>query len=962
MRHTHSLNTSTLRLIKSWHLLLVAAFVLLASVGFAAFLYGHTAAFATPSLGTAQNFAVLAGSTVTNTGPTAVSGDLGVWPGLAIVGFPPGIVTGGTIHAGDPVAMQAQSDLTTAYNALAGTPCTTNLTGQDLGGQTLPPGVYCFNTSAQLTGILTLDAQGDPNAVFIFQMGSTLTTASNSAVRVINGGQNCNAFWQVGSSATFGIGTAFVGSVLAQASITLTTGSSLSGRALARTGAVTMDTNAVSVCSLISPAAPALGKVFSPATINAGGVSTLTITLINPNAGAATLTAPFTDTLPAGVLIAPIPNASTTCGGVVTATAGGSTVTLTGGAIPGGAPGTCTITVDVTAALGGSYLNTIPAGALQTSNGNNAAPASATLTVIPPGPGPPLLSKAFSPATINAGGVSTLTITLINPNAGAATLTAPLTDTLPLGVVIAPVPNASTTCGGGTTVTAVAGGTTVTLPTGRSIPGGSPGTCTITVNVTAALAGNYLNTLPAGALQTSNGNNVAPASATLTVISVPLIAPTLSKAFNPATINAGGVSTLTITLSNLNASPAILTVPLTDTLPSGVVIAAVPNASTTCPGSGAVAATAGGTTVTLPVGRSIPGGAPGTCTVMVNVTAPDGGVFLNTLPVNALQTSNGNNVAAAIATLTVVNASGPPGSPFPPPSEVSDQKPGSVLVYNLYSSSIAAPNAQNTRISITNTNTTLPIAVHLFFVDGATCSIADSLVCLTPNQTASFLASDIDPGTTGYIVAVASDLVTGCPVSFNALIGDEYVKLSSGHAANLAAEAFAAVLATPTSCDAFSVTALLSFDGASYNRAPRVLAASNIPSRADGNDTLIVLNRIGGSLAAGAATLGSLFGIFYDDAENPLSFTFTAGVCQFRSSLSNNFPRTAPRFEQFIPAGRSGWAKFYSLSDIGLLGAQINFNPNAGTAANAFNQGHNLHKLSLTSAASLTIPIFPPNC
>ncbi len=303
-----------------------------------------------------------------------------------------------------------------------------------------------------------------------------------------------------------------------------------------------------------------------------------------------------------------------------------------------------------------------------------------------------------------------------------------------------------------------------------------------------------------------------------------------------------------------------------------------------------------------------------------------------------------------------------PGLLYPATGEVNDQKAGSVLVYNLYSSSIAAPNQQNTRISLTNTNPGLSIAVHLFFVDGATCSIADSLVCLTPNQTASFLASDIDPGTTGYIVAVASDLVTGCPVNFNYLIGDEYVKLSSGHAANLAAESFAALAGGLPACNGLSVTALLSFDGTSYNRAPRVLAASNVPSRADGNDTLIVLNRLGGSLAAGASTLGSLFGILYDDAENPLSFTFTAGVCQFRSSLSSNFPRTAPRFEQFIPAGRSGWAKFYSLSDIGLLGAQLNFNANAGTAANAFNQGHNLHKLTLTSSAVLTIPIFPPNC
>ena len=199
-------------------------------------------------------------------------------------------------------------------------------------------------------------------------------------------------------------------------------------------------------------------------------------------------------------------------------------------------------------------------------------------------------------------------------------------------------------------------------------------------------------------------------------------------------------------------------------------------------------------------------------------------------------------------------------------------------------------------------------------------------------------------------------------MAFNYLIGDEYVKLSSGHAANLTAESFAALAGGLPACNTSSVTAVLNFDGISYNRAPRVLAASNIPSRANGNDTLIVLNRVGGDLAAGAATLGSLFGILYDDAENPLSFTFSAGVCQFRSSLSSSFPRTAPRFEQFIPAGRSGWAKFYSLADIGLLGAQLNFNANAGLEANAFNQGHNLHKLTLTAAAALTIPIFPPNC
>src|SRR3990172_5124091 len=165
-----------------------------------------------PWLGSASSFAVLGGSTVTSTGLSLVTGDLGVWSGTAITGFPPGIVIG-TIRAGDDVAAQAQSDLTTAYNLLAGLPCNTDLTGQDLGGKTLAPGVYCFSSSAQLTGTLFLDAQGNSNAVFIFQIGSTLTTASNSPVVMINGGRVCNVFWQVGSSATLGTGTVFSGNI-----------------------------------------------------------------------------------------------------------------------------------------------------------------------------------------------------------------------------------------------------------------------------------------------------------------------------------------------------------------------------------------------------------------------------------------------------------------------------------------------------------------------------------------------------------------------------------------------------------------------------------------------------------------------------------------------------------------------------------------------------------------------------
>jgi hypothetical protein len=221
---------------------------------FAAILYAPSTGLAnlTPVLGSSENFAVLGGETVTNTGPTTITGNLGVSPGSAVTGFPPGTVTGGSIHAGDAAAAQAQSDLVTAYNGLAGMPVTHNYSGTDLGSLTLTSGVYRFDTSAQLTGTLTLDAQGTNNAFWVFQIGSTLTTASSSLVNMINlgsnGGKDNGVFWQVGSSATLSTGTTFEGNILALASITLNTGATIpNGRALAQTGAVTLDTDLISI-------------------------------------------------------------------------------------------------------------------------------------------------------------------------------------------------------------------------------------------------------------------------------------------------------------------------------------------------------------------------------------------------------------------------------------------------------------------------------------------------------------------------------------------------------------------------------------------------------------------------------------------------------------------------------------------------------------------------------------------
>lgn len=349
----------------------------------AAFCFGAILLVCGPSAAVAQplsSFAVLGGSTVTNTGPTIVTGNLGVSPGSAVTGFPPGIVVGGTIHAADSVAAQAQADLTTLYNQLAGTPCTTDLTGQNLGGLTLIPGVYCFSSSAQLTGTLTLDGQGHSNAVFIFKMGSSLTTASGSSVSLVNNASSCGVSWQVGSSATLGTGSSLPGSIVALTSITLTTGANVSGRTLARNGAVTLDSNTVTVCGAglgVSP--PTISKAFGAPSIPLNGTTSLSFTINNPNFGTSLSGVGFTDSLPAGLVVSTPNGLSGSCGGgSITATAGSGNISLSGATLASSA--SCTFSVNVTGTTLGVKNNVT--SNVTSNEGGPGNTAAASITVV----------------------------------------------------------------------------------------------------------------------------------------------------------------------------------------------------------------------------------------------------------------------------------------------------------------------------------------------------------------------------------------------------------------------------------------------------------------------------------------------------------------------------------------------------------------------------------------------------
>jgi len=396
-----------------------------------------------------------------------------------------------------------------------------------------------------------------------------------------------------------------------------------------------------------------MNKSFSPISIAAGGVSRLNVTIYNPNAFQL-INASWTDNLigvQPGLVIASSVGLTNSCGGSVTAVAGSTNFSLSGGTVPaqlGITPGSCTVSIIVTATTAGNLINTIPAGALTSTgegtNITNTSPASATLNVA--GSPIPSISKSFSPGTIWAGGTSRLSIVIRNNEPNTTLTQVSLTDNLPTDVfLVNPVSPTLTGCGASASLTAVSGGTSVSLNNGTIAPSS---TCTIAVNVTSNIQGVYTNGIPANSLQTQQG--LTNATAAIARLSAQEIG--VAKRFSPSTFSAGGTTTLIITLQNPTGSP-YTDVNFTDNLPAPLTVVSV--TANTCGGTISTTSTsvsfAGGT---IPAGSPT---APGTCTISVQVTAPGGtssGTFTNTIPAGGLTTDQGvGNLRPANANVIV---------------------------------------------------------------------------------------------------------------------------------------------------------------------------------------------------------------------------------------------------------------------------------------------------------------------
>ncbi len=839
------------------------------------------------------------------------------------------------------------------------------------------------NAGSQVTYTITATNNG-PSAV----SGATVTDTLPAALT--NATWTCTA--PIGSSCGQASGTGSIATTVNLASgatatytLTATVANDALG-ALSNTATITVpagvtdpapgNNSATDTDTVIGRSNLRVAKTATPAQAVPG--SNITYTIIVTNDGPSPVNgATVNDTVPS-----PLTNATWTCtasGGSSCGTAAGTGNISTTVNLANGGTATFTLTAKVPANFTGPITNTAtvapPTGVIDPESGNN----SGSVTT-PTQPTSDLsITKTASASVIRAGDEVTYTINVKN-NGPSDAPSVVVTDPLPTGVNFVSATSTKGTCSGTGIVTCNIGTLTAVAPDNTAV---------VTIKIQVPF------TFPVGPLNNSavvSSSNTDPTGGNNTGGSTITVNPPPGAKFGPTDITVrasgtdvciGGGNVLTVEVKSKNTGDGIQR-----DNPGPELVASLPVELTAIPGSCTAtlgACTLGGAQAEWN-GEILPGATLiVTFQVRVRQNIALGARFCSTFRVN--YDTNSDNINEASTTVSLcqeANCTPPPctGSECPDfgflgldkqviSDTGSDQRPGSVLIYPIYTSNVTNSTAQNTRISVTNTNAQRPAYLHLFFIDGTSCSVADNFLCLTPNQTTAFLISDLDPGVTGYIIAVAVDS-KGCPTNFNYLIGDEYVKLSSGHAANLGAEAVPATFFTPVGgtptdpyiCSPTSNLATLIFDAGvptaterHYARLGRVLAADNLPSRADANDTQLVVNRIGGNLGLGADTLGSLFGIFYNDSEVAVSFSFSRSSCQLLTPISNDFPRTTPRFEQFVPAGRSGWLKVGLPSEGAIVGATLNFTTNT----NGFKGGHNLHKLTL-GTTSLTMPVFPPSC
>ncbi len=563
----------------------------------------------------------------------------------------------------------------------------------------------------------------------------------------------------------------------------------------------------------------------------------------------------------------------------------------------------------------------------------NARPLEADLAI----------TKTNNATSVAPGGTTTYTIVVTNhgpDNAEDVTVI----DNLPMELS-----SATWTCSASTGASCTAASGSGSINTTVNLPNGGAATFTVTAQVSAIASGTLTNEatvyVPCGIDDPVSENNTA-------TDSDPLV-PRINLSLNMAVNNTGPApgQTVIYTLTLRNAGPSTATgVVVGDPLPASLQFVSTNGNYNAQSGLWTVGTLASGGTATLTITVIVQDPAAFNRAEVVAADQAD----VNSTPNNQLA---GEDDLGQVGFGTQIAA----GMPFPAAGVMSDTKAGSILFFNYYTSNAVNPNLENTRINITNVHPSSNAIVHLFFVDGATCSVADNYLCLTPNQTSSFTAADIDPGVAGYLIAIAVDEY-GCPISANNLIGDAYVKTAAGAMGNLNAEAVAALRARPVECDANTSATTIVFDGVSYNRIPRALAIDSIPSREDGNRTFLVLNRIGGNLATGAATIGSLFGLLFNDTESAFSFNISASTCQLRQELSSSFPRTTPRFDQVIGGGRTGWMRIWKMDDGGILGSVMNVNPNTAASSSAYAGARNLHHLTSSTSVSLSIPVFPASC